>query len=67
MPRNSPEKSVVKMSGFIKRQSQELLYKLNQLVVSHSDDILHDAEGLCEQAEKVRAAVCDYFDIEEGA
>jgi len=67
MPRNSPEHSVVKMSGFIKRQSQEMLYKLNQLDVIPSDEILQRAEALCEQAEKVRAEVYDFFDIEEGA
>ena len=67
MPRNTPQKSLVKMSGFIKRQSQELLYKLNQLEVIPSDEILQGAEALCEQAEKVRAVICDYFDIEEEA
>ncbi len=55
-----------KLTEFTKKLDYRV-YKLNQLDVIPSDEILQRAEALCEQAEKVRAEVYDFFDIEEGA
>ena len=67
MPKILPEQRIVNMVGFIKRQSHEMLHKLNQLESMPSDDVLTLTEDLCEQAEKTRAIICQYFDLHEGA
>ena len=43
----------------------EMLHKLNQLEVIPSDELLQLTETLCEQSEKVRRAISDYFEAEE--
>ena len=42
------------MANFIKKQSTELLYKLNQLEDIPDSETLRHAEALCELAETVR-------------
>ncbi|MCP4476074.1 MAG: Rop family plasmid primer RNA-binding protein, partial [Gammaproteobacteria bacterium] len=47
MAKLSPEQRIANMSGFIKRQSVELLYKLNQLPSLDSGELIHLTEKLC--------------------
>ena len=65
MAKISPERRIINMSGFIKRQSQEILHKLNQLEVLPSDEVLELSEQLCDHAEKVRISIANYFGEEK--
>ncbi len=65
MARMSPEQRIINMSGFIKRHSQEILHKLNQLEILPSDEVLELSEQLCDHAEKVRVSIADYFVAEQ--
>ncbi len=65
MAKLSPEQRIANMSGFIKRQSVELLYKLNQLPSLDSGELIHLTEKLCDAAEKVREKVRETLDLTE--
>ncbi|MCP4475294.1 MAG: Rop family plasmid primer RNA-binding protein [Gammaproteobacteria bacterium] len=65
MAKISPEQRIANMSGFIKRQSVELLYKLNQLPSLDSGELIRLTEALCDAAEKVREKVRDTLDLVE--
>ena len=45
------------MANFIKKQSAELLYKLNQLSATVDVSLIHQVEHLCESAETVRKSM----------
>ena len=57
MPTLSAEQKIQNMASFIKKQSSEMLYKLNQLDGPPDSDVLRHVENLCEAAEVVRKAL----------
>ncbi len=67
MAKLSPEQRIANMAGFIKRQSVELLYKLNQLPSLESGELIHLTETLCDAAERVREKVTVHLDLTEEA
>ncbi|MCP4475934.1 MAG: Rop family plasmid primer RNA-binding protein [Gammaproteobacteria bacterium] len=65
MAKLSPEERIANMAGLIKRQSVELLYKLNQLPSLESGELIHLTETLRDAAKRVRKKVTVHLDLAE--
>ena len=57
MPQTKDIEKLQNMAKFIKRHSQELLYKVNQLTPIVDASVLKYIEQLCDQAEQARQAI----------
>ncbi len=57
MPTLSAEQKIQNMANFIKKQSAEVLYKVNQLNPTVDVALIRQIEHLCEAAETVRESM----------